>query len=943
MKRINEPITSKDVTSQITSKYSIERNTFKREINSNPKDRVELERGDIKEDNYMPQDKHMRWDNEVNVSRRAPIDPDAVVETEGEKIKYIAPDGYEVHQYEKPEGDELELHFRDMAAFLKRATVTPDGKNYRIVLTTQYKNVKAYKQLPLTIEEAGKWPENYIITETDVFDENGNSVVHRPDNVVNSLAFYHVSKGGLNRADGMEYKAGKVGHQFRIKLIDKNGNWIWADQNWLPESNEIELLLPKEWVDTCTFDLTVDPTFGYTSAGASNLEFYGNQVFGDGAKITGGDFNLSEDGDISKLTVHVATLTASYSDITVFGGIFSPGTTLPNERVGDSVSQSGITSTGWKDLTYGSPLTLTAGNHKLCTYADVDGAGNYDAMHVSYDSGGSNAARATSTGVTNASQMGDTLTNDGSGDGPVYVYSTVTNTQKVSIYATYTPDPGSSDAVVCALPGTAGQDATIGTIDWADQSNITALDSNRASANAVRVSGAVTDESVKLINGGSIAGNDKTLDTTLLTAERSYGGPTDTWGLTLSASDVNASNFGVGFSMIGNGGTSKYLTATNFGFSIPTGATIDGIEVFVNIYNPAGTPSVDSIEMCVYYTESSTASVSPVTTTLTVPSVTPTYIQSETATVSPVSISATIPSVTATYDGTYNASVTPVALSLTTPSVTATQPNQTLSIDSFVLAFSLTATVSPVLLTLALPAITATYTQVDTATVSPKTLTLTIPSVTATSVSQLTASVAPVGLTLTPPTVTAGFTISASVTPVVITTAVPSVTAGYDGASVGVVSSVSLTLSTPSVTATYAEIDTATVNPVTTTLTTPTVTATHQITETAIVSPVSVSIVVPSVTPTYDYIQTASVSPISLSLTLPSVTGTYSGAGTASVSPVVITTILPTVTGTYVYNATASVSPVGITVSIPSVIANTGGYRYKYESHPATYRIKYQD
>lgn len=51
---------------------------------------------------------------------------------------------------------------------------------------------------------------------------------------------------------------------------------------------------------------------------------------------------------------------------------------------------------------------------------------------------------------------------------------------------------------------------------------------------------------VKLIKGGTTTGDNKT-DIYNLTAtgvKRTYGGPTDLWGLTLSDTDVNASNFG---------------------------------------------------------------------------------------------------------------------------------------------------------------------------------------------------------------------------------------------------------------------------------------------------------------------------------------------------------------------------------------------------------------
>jgi len=87
---------------EINAKYKVENETFLREVKANPKDRIEVEIGDSKQPDFKPQFKVMRWDNEVNFSLRAEEHPQATVETEGEKIKYITPE-YEVHQYDKPE------------------------------------------------------------------------------------------------------------------------------------------------------------------------------------------------------------------------------------------------------------------------------------------------------------------------------------------------------------------------------------------------------------------------------------------------------------------------------------------------------------------------------------------------------------------------------------------------------------------------------------------------------------------------------------------------------------------------------------------------------------------------------------------------------------------------------------------------------------------------
>jgi protocatechuate 3,4-dioxygenase beta subunit len=71
----------------------------------------------------------------------------------------------------------------------------------------------------------------------------------------------------------------------------------------------------------------------------------------------------------------------------------------------------------------------------------------------------------------------------------------------------------------------------------------------------------VQDESLRLIKGGSVQGNDKAATSTgwpaTLTAV-TYGSSSDLWGLTWTPTDINASNFGLAFSAQERGtGTSK--------------------------------------------------------------------------------------------------------------------------------------------------------------------------------------------------------------------------------------------------------------------------------------------------------------------------------------------------------------------------------------------------
>ena len=131
--------------------------------------------------------------------------------------------------------------------------------------------------------------------------------------------------------------------------------------------------------------------------------------------------------------------------------------------------------------------------------------------------------------------------------------------------------------------GTAADDATVGTVAWTNPTNAQGAADNSdatcslsiatshylkctnfgfsmptgATVDGVTVtfhrkgsSGSPADSTVKLVVGGSFVGNNKSAGATWpgTYEDKSFGGAADLWGATITPSDVNASNFGVGIS-----------------------------------------------------------------------------------------------------------------------------------------------------------------------------------------------------------------------------------------------------------------------------------------------------------------------------------------------------------------------------------------------------------
>lgn len=323
----------------ITDKYSIENETFFREVKPNPKDRIEIEIGDSKQPDFKPQFKLMRRDNEVNFSLRAEEKTGAIIETEGEKIKYITPD-YEIHLYDKPEITEDGGFEFEWVLPKKPATNV-------LTATIQTKELNFFYQPPLTQKEIDEGEE-------------------RPENVVGSYAVYHKTKGGMNDAAGMEYKVGKAFHIYRPKVTDANGDSVWGELNIDEAEGLLTVTIDRTWLDNAVYPVRVDPTFGYTTAGATAVAF-GNTVAGFQNATS------VESGTVTSIS--------AYRDIqtgTSAGGvaIYNDLTSSPNALLAQDTGDQTITTTAqW--LTWTISSSISAATYWLAFAQSVTNARMY--------------------------------------------------------------------------------------------------------------------------------------------------------------------------------------------------------------------------------------------------------------------------------------------------------------------------------------------------------------------------------------------------------------------------------------------------------------------------------------------------------------------------------------------------------------------------------------
>lgn len=238
----------------------------------------------------------------------------------------------------------------------------------------------------------------------------------RPEDIVGSFAVYHKTLKN-HRIGGENYATGKFGHipyPYVWEVNNKEATKERAEDFTFSKGN-LCVTARQEFLDKATYPVQIDPTFGYTTAGASS--------FGTANIIWHTGYDAPEAGTVTKLTAYLAW-TSVFSSVHTYKTAIWDSTTraeITNGETGTWTSPASSGS-GWQDFTFVTDPTVSATTY-LLGVASNQASGNEQAQ---FDDVGS--VDDASTGIT---------------------FPTFTNVDAdefdhhVSIYATYTPTGGS--------------------------------------------------------------------------------------------------------------------------------------------------------------------------------------------------------------------------------------------------------------------------------------------------------------------------------------------------------------------------------------------------------------------------------------------------------------------------------------------------------------------
>ena len=166
------------------------------------------------------------------------------------------------------EGINNDLHYQN---YKVRVFETPEGNIEYEMILSQYvgnefvfdiRDIGKLQYHPQPALNPDDYPNDWIVNDTHAFDEKGLMITRRPVNVVDSIAVYN----GYN----------KVFHIYRAKIIDREGDWIYATMD--VKDGKLTVSADDTWLRKAVYPVTVDPTFGNTIQGGSSTTFPGTRI-----------------------------------------------------------------------------------------------------------------------------------------------------------------------------------------------------------------------------------------------------------------------------------------------------------------------------------------------------------------------------------------------------------------------------------------------------------------------------------------------------------------------------------------------------------------------------------------------------------------------------------------------------------------------------------------
>lgn len=249
------------------------------------------------------------------------------------------------------------------------------------------------------------WENLDFFYQPPLTDEEIKEGATRPDNVVGSYAVYYRDHANHKVGD-INYATGKAYHIYRPQVTDAKGNATWAELSY-DNAGTLVVTVPQSFLDSAVYPVTVDPTFGYTTQGASDTVLTSSSFDAKAAQK-----GTSILGSLVSVSAYLKVSTAG-SGVSSNGEIYSDTGTVPNALLAFT-ADLGVSSTGYTLITSSLSFSFTGSSYWVAIEGADDGIHH---LRIASDAGGGTGAYSES---------------DVSGG------AWIADSNRYSVYATYT-------------------------------------------------------------------------------------------------------------------------------------------------------------------------------------------------------------------------------------------------------------------------------------------------------------------------------------------------------------------------------------------------------------------------------------------------------------------------------------------------------------------------
>ncbi|MCX6224259.1 MAG: hypothetical protein NTV01_05835, partial [Bacteroidia bacterium] len=242
----------------------------------------------------------------------------------------------------------------------------------------------------------------------------------RPENVINSYAAYY-KDCPINFKDGKVYRTGKAFHIYRPRIEDSKGDWCWGDLNIDVPNSLLTVTIPQSFLDDAVYPVihAAGLTFGYTSVGASNTASTSDML----QLKSGSTVNSGVAVSISWYSKKTLT---NLTPIPWQGGLYGSTIAAPLSPQTQTGTITNYDTPQWNVLNFTDGPSLSGSStYYACRFSQLPSAG--ETIRYYYDTAASGTSKTVLGQTYNSWPTSPTIFNQ---------------SLSVSLYCTYTPDPG---------------------------------------------------------------------------------------------------------------------------------------------------------------------------------------------------------------------------------------------------------------------------------------------------------------------------------------------------------------------------------------------------------------------------------------------------------------------------------------------------------------------